>query len=167
MKTRLRMVLAIGSVAIFVIVNAAAIALGPSGPRVVLLLSGLAAVGFAVQSARWNRPALTSALLFSLPSIVGLVAENPPIWLVGLLGTALLMAAELNASSWSLRDGGPTEALARRDLLHIGQLGMIGLAGSLALGAPGLGPSLPGTAAVLLAATAIAALGWVLFGRRI
>ncbi|MQA92908.1 MAG: hypothetical protein GEU90_22240 [Gemmatimonas sp.] len=151
------------SVAVFAIVNAAAIALGPSEPRAILLLCGLAAVGFAMQSASWNRPALTSALVFSLPPVVGLIAGDPPIWLLGLLGTALLIAAELNALSWALRSGGPIDA--RRGLQHVGQLGVMGLAGSLGVGLVGLAPSLGGTTGVVVGASALAALGWVLFGR--
>ncbi|NIS33410.1 MAG: hypothetical protein GWN07_23095, partial [Actinobacteria bacterium] len=125
MTTPARVILAACSVAIIVVVNATAAALGPDDARPALLLCGLVALRGAVQSAASNPAGFTSALYFSLPPVIALLAEDSPTWLIGPLGALLLVASELGALSRELHGTGPIDALAWRRLLNIGRLGAL------------------------------------------
>lgn len=164
-KTHLRVVLASCSVAVIATVNATAAAVALDDARPLLLLCSVVALGAAVQSAAWNPAVLTSGLLFSLPPVIALLAGDGPTWLIGPLGALLLVGAELNALSWQCRGGGLHDVLARRRLWKVGQLGVLGLAASLVVAAAASGPSPGGTPAIVIAAIALAALAYVMFGR--
>lgn len=95
-----RRILAFASWAIIAVVLGAATALGPRDERVWLLFCGVLALAAALQSATSDPAALAPSLLLSLPPVVALVADGSPTWMIAPLGTALLMAGELNALSW-------------------------------------------------------------------
>lgn len=160
-----RVIFASCSVAIIIVINVTAVILGPIALRPLQVVSGLIAASVAVQSVRWNPAGLAPALYFSLPPVIALLAGESPAWLIGPLGASLLVASELNALSWECRGSGPIDGLARRRLLNIGQLGGLGLVASLAIPAVASGPSPGGTAAVVVAAIALAGLARVTFGR--
>lgn len=164
MTTRPGVILAACSISMIAVVNAAAVSQVPPASRAPLLLCGSLAIVIAMQAAIRDPAALAGALLFSLPPVIALVADDSPTWLIGPLGVMLLVASELNALKWELRGAGPKEAVAPR-LRSIGHLGALGLAASLAVGVVATGPSLGGTAAVILGGTALAALAIVSFGR--
>lgn len=165
MTTHLPVILACCSVLAIAAVNAIAAALGPDQAQALLLLCGVVAVGSAVQSVRWSPAALTSALFFSLPPVIGLLAGDSPAWLIGPVAVLLLVGSELNVLSWQCRGRGPTGVLARRRLLNIGQLGALGLVASFVVSAVVSGPSPGGIAAVMIAAAALAAVARMTFGR--
>jgi hypothetical protein len=167
MKIPPRTALAAGSVAIIAAVNVTGMALGPSQMHMQLFLAIFTAVAIvvSVQSVTWDPAILLTALLLSLPAVIALLADGSPTWLIGPLAALLLVAAELNALSWKLHGAKSVDAAARRRVLEIGTLGGLGLLAALAVGLVAAGPSLAGVAAVLTAATALAALGYVVFGR--
>lgn len=165
MTTKPRILFASCSVTIIIVVNLTAVLLGPIAVRPLLVVSGLIAASVAVQSVRWNPAGLAPALYFSLPQVIAMLAGESPAWLIGPLGASLFIAAELHALSWECRGSGPIDALARRRMLNIGQLGGLGLVASLAVPAVAAGPSPGGTAAVVIAAIALAVLARVTFGR--
>lgn len=154
------------SVAIFGLVNAAAVTMGPAGQaRPMLLFCGLLAVAAALQSMVWEAEGLGAAMLLSLPPLLAL-GGGAESWLIGPLGALLLLASELNAASWEFRGGDSTGVLARRRVASAAQLSAAGSAASVVVvGAAGLGPSLGGTAAVVVAAAALAGLASLFFGR--
>jgi hypothetical protein len=163
MTLRPRNMLASSSVALIASVNGMALALGPEHARVWLLVSGLLAIGSALQSIAWEPDDLMAALLFSLPPVIALVADGSPTWLIGPLGALLLVAAELNVLSWDYDGVAPGDDVLRQRLRSIGMLGALGLGLSLIVYAAGGLPA-PGSAVVvIIAAGAVVALGRLLF----
>jgi hypothetical protein len=163
MTVRPRVVLTSASVALIAIVNVTAVALGPEHARVWLLVSGLLAVGAALQSIAWEPDDLMAALLFSLPPVIALVGHGSPTWLIAPLGTLLFVAAELNSLSWEFDGVAPEDDVLQRRLRSIGMLSALGLGVSLVVYAAGALPA-PGSAVVIIiAASAVVALGRLLF----
>lgn len=165
MMLRPRLILASCSVAIIVLVVTTGAALGPESVRTWLLLSAGLAVITAVQAAASDSADLAPALLFSLPPVIALLADGSTTWLIGPLGAALLVAAELNALGWESHGTGPLSAMRSHRLRSMGQLAALGLAASLLVALVGRAPSPPGTVAAVVAAMALAALGGVVFRR--
>lgn len=165
MTTRPGVTVACCSVAIVALVNATAAALGPDEARRMLLLCSIVALGIAGHSAAWNPAGFPAALYLSLPPVIALLADDSSTWLIGPLGALLLVAGELHALSWECRGTSPIDAMARRRLLNIGQLGALGLMASLAVALVASGASPGGTAAVVVAALALAALAHITFRR--
>jgi hypothetical protein len=154
------------SVLLFTVANSVAISMVDAGDaRPVLILSGIGAVAAAVHVMVWGTEALTPALLLSLPPLLMLGGGEGVAWLIAPLASLLLLASELAVTGWELRDVNSHEPLLKRRLTGAGFLAGGGTAASLlVMAVAGAGPSLGGTAAVVLAAGALAALGWVLFG---
>jgi hypothetical protein len=167
MRIEQRYLLQGGSVLLFAGVNAVSIAAVDAGEAgALLVLGGLCAVAAAVHAVIWGPEALTSALLLSLPPLFVLAADGTGSWLIGPLAALLLLAGELNAVGWEFPGGGASSLLMRRRVSGAALLAGGGAAASVAvLAAAGLGPSLSGLAALIAAAGALAALGWVIFGR--
>lgn len=161
-----RLVLPFCSVALFAVVNLAAISLvGASDARPVLLVCGVLAVAAAVQSFVWDSEGLGAAVLLSLPPLLA-VGTGQAAWLIGPLGAMLLLAGELNAAGREFGGAKSTGALARRRVASATVLAAAGIAGSVVVvGAAGFGPSIGGTAALVVAAGALAGLGYLFFGR--
>lgn len=160
---RARVVLASCFVSIIAFVVVVAAMLGPDEAQPWLLFCGVAALIAAVQSAASDPSDLGLALLLSLPPVIFLVADGSPTWLVGPFGALLLIAGELNARSWECEGAGPVSATNWRRLKDTGQLSSLALAASLVVGAVASGLSPGGAVAALLAATAIATAGLVVF----
>ena len=130
-----------------------------------LLLCGILAVAAALQSMVWEAEGLGAAMLLSLPPLLALGA-GAEAWLIGPLGALLLLASELNAASWEFRGADFTGVLARRRVASATQLTAAGSAASVVVvGAAGLGPSIGGTAAVVVAAAALAGVAHLFCGR--
>jgi hypothetical protein len=162
---RPRLLLGASSVALLASVTLTAASLGPEIGRPVMTISALVAIGFAIQSAAWDSRVLPSALLFSLPPVVSLLGADAPTWLIGPMGALLLVGVELNAVSWLMPAMGPLDPLTRSRLLSIGGIGGLGLAASPAVWWVGSAPVGGGIAGVVVAALALAALAFVMFGR--
>lgn len=165
MRSLPRIILGSCSVAIILLVVAIATALGPEGARLWLLVSGGIAVLTAIQGAASDPADLTPALIFSLPPVIALFAPGSPSWLIGPLGAFLLLSGELNALSWASQPARPMNSVRRHHLRGTAELVSFGLIASLVITMLGRGPSPDGTLAVLVAATALAALARVLFRR--
>lgn len=160
-----RIVAASGSVAIVAGVVVVAAALGPDESRAWLLFCGLLAAAAALQGVLSEPRDLAPALLLSLPPVVALASDGSPAWLIGPLGTLLLVAGELNALSWECRGTGPTTGVRTRRLLEIGQLAALALGAAAVVRVIPAVPVLGGAGAVAVAAAAIAVLGILVFRR--
>lgn len=162
------LVVSYGSAGVIVLVNVAALGLGPGGgARPVLLLCALMAGWAAYRSVTDDPRALTVALLVSVAPVVALLADGSPTWLVGPLAALLLVAGELNVLGWELRGRGATADVPRHRLAEIGKLGALGAAAALAIGLATPAPAFGGMPALLLAAVAFVVLAGVLFGRAV
>lgn len=160
-----RVVLAFGSVTIIGTVAAVAVMAGPEASRRWMLLCGGLALVAALQSVTSEQRDLAPALLLSLPPLVALVLYGSPTWLIAPLAVLLLVAGELNALSWECRTTGSTGTMIPRRLLQMAELTALGLGGSVVVYAVGRSSVLDGTGAVVLAAIAVAALGYVVLRR--
>lgn len=155
------------SVALFALVNGVAVLTGDGrGAAPLLAICGAMAVAAAAQAVVWGPEGLTPALLLSLPPLLALAAAGPGSWLIGPLAALLLLASELNAAGWEFRGAEAGGLLVRRRVASAARLAGGGIAASvLVMGAAGMGPSIEGTAVVVVAAAALAGSGWIIFGR--
>jgi hypothetical protein len=146
-------------------VNVIALSEAPAdaGVRAMVLLAALVAVGFAVQSAGWDPSALSFAVLLSSLPIVGMVGGGAPTWLVAVPAALLLVAGELNALSWELRDRGEVSVMLERRLLAIVRLGGLGLAAGVGVAAVSAVPMAGGLFGLLVGAGGLVLLGRVMF----
>lgn len=160
-----RLLIASAAVAVLVGVVATAVALGPEDIRKWLLLSGLVAGVAAVQGVGSDPADLAPALVFSLPPVLALLVDGSPTWLIGPLGALLLLSAELGALSWDCQREAPLNTIRRRRLRRVAVLAALGLGAALVVPAVALAPLSGGTAALVIAALAFAAVGPVLFRR--
>lgn len=164
---RPRLLLAVASVAIILLVVATGAALGPLDIRRWLVFSALLAVIGAIQSVASDQGDLTAALLLSLVPVTALLADGSPSWLIVPLGVLLLVAADLSALSWDCQGRERMTAVQRQRLRDIAPPALLALAGSLAVvgvaAAPASGGALVGTVAAAAAAVALAAIGRLVF----
>jgi hypothetical protein len=163
--TTTRAVLGGWSVAIIAVVVFTASAVGPGNMRLWLLLCSAIAVGAALQSVALDPPDLTTALLFSLGPLLGLLADGSPAWLIGPLAALLLLAAELNALSWACQADGSMNARHQRRLRSAGWLAALAFAAASVVSAVAHVPAAGGTLSLILAVALLAALGGWLFPR--
>lgn len=166
MRTALHLPLSAASVGLLALVNGVALALvtaGDAGPA--LWMYGLLAVAAGVHAVVWEPEGLVAALLLSLGPLGALALGDRMGWMAGPLAALLLLAAELNAASWEFRGRGPFADVVRRRLASALRLAAGGaVVAVVVVVAAGVGPSLGGTLSVLVAAAAVAGLGWVVFG---
>lgn len=168
MKRLPRILVASASVGLILTVAVTGIALAPEGAERWLFLSALVAVIAAIQGVATDPADLAAALLFSLPPVLALLTEGSPTWLIGPLGALLLLAAELSALSWECQGDNPLTTLTGRRLIGIAGLALVGLVAALVVGSVAPRVSLGGTAAVAVAAVALAAIGGAVFpGQRV
>ena len=163
--TTTRVLLGAWSVAIIAVVVFTASAVGPEGMRLWLLLCSVVAVGAALQSVALDPPDLTTALLFSLGPLIGLLADGSPAWLIGPFAALLLLAAELNALSWACQAEGSMTSRQRRRLLNSGRLAALAFVAASIVSAIARTPMAGGTLALILAVALLAVLGRSLFPR--
>ncbi|MGD2068899.1 MAG: hypothetical protein PVI57_09535 [Gemmatimonadota bacterium] len=165
MKARTGHVLGASSVAIVAVVGLSATSLSTADSKVWLYFCVALAGATAFQSVASEPRDLMPALLFSLPPVMALAAEGSPTWLIGPFGVLLLLAAELSALSWEFQGEGPPAPVTIRRLGRIAPLVALALAASVTVYIASWAPVLRGTPAFMLAAAALAGIGWVVFGR--
>lgn len=158
-----RRAFAAASVGLILFVVAASIALGPAGPRVWLVVSGVLAAGAAVQAVGLAPADLGLALLFSLPPVLALTSGGSPTWLIGPLGALLFVAAELGALSWECQGGFPLRAVQRRRLVRGLGLGGAGFVAALLIDFAASRVPLGSAPGLVLAAAFVAAAGALVF----
>lgn len=166
MSIRLPILLASASAALILAVNFIAASTAPIGPglRQILVIAAIVAVGFAIQSAGWEPAALRMALLLSGVPLVGMIASGAATWLIAVTATALLVAGELNALSWELRDRGKTSGMPERRMRSIVELGILGLTAGLGLAVVSSAPLVAGLPGLIVGACALVVLGRMMFG---
>jgi hypothetical protein len=120
--SRPRLVLASASLGFLLLVMLMAIDLGPDRARPWLMISSGVALIAAVQSVASDPRDLTLALVLCMPSVLALLAEGSPTWLIGPLGALLLLAGELNALSWDCHGVAELNPVTRRRLSRAGWL---------------------------------------------
>jgi hypothetical protein len=166
MTARPRSIVAGSSVALFAIVNFAAANRGVEDGRSWLLLCAVLATAAALQSIAWEPADLLAALTLSLVPMVGLVAADGSVMLVGSLAILLLIAAELNVLAWEMDGIGPRGPVLGRRLVSLGRLALLAFAAitatALVTAAP---PALAGIVAVIVASAAVILLGPLVFRR--
>ncbi len=162
-----RRTLALGAVTAVLVANLLATVLAGSELQWLLYASAAAATLTAVLAVMSSGEAIAGAYLFSLPAVLVLLATDAGRWLIGPLGALLLLAGELSAWSWEYAGVVPAdpEVMSQRGL-DVARLAGFGLLASVAVSVAGLGRLPGGSAAVVVAAVAVAALARLTFARR-
>jgi hypothetical protein len=162
-----RRTLALGAVTAVLVTNLVAAVFAGGELQWLLYASAAVATLTAVLAVTSSGEAIAGAFLFSLPAVLALLASDGGRWLIGPLGALLLLAGELSAWSWEYAGVVPAEpeVMSQRGL-DVARLAGLGLLASVAVGVAGLGRLPGGSAAVVVAAIAVAALARLTFARR-
>lgn len=161
-----RALLAAAAVAAVVLVDAVAIVVGTPDARLLLCFSSAVAVALTVHGVTSKPVSIGWGLVLGAPPVVALLTHGRPSWLIGPLAAVLLLAGELGSLSWELRGAMPDEVLVRHRLMNVVRLGMVAMAAAVAIGLVNLIPSPGGTAAVVVAALALAIVARITFDSR-
>ena len=140
-----------------------AVEFGNPGANTVLVILGLVAFAFTLQTARSDPKDLTIALLLTLGLIVGLLADRSATWMIPLLSALLFVAAELHAAAWAALgqdDGSVLRVCRLRDSALLGGTGLLASGAVFAFRGAGSAP----TGGFLVALGLVALLGALLFG---
>lgn len=163
-----RRTLALGAVTAVLIANLIAVLMGGGELQWLVYASAAVATLTAVLAVVTSGEAIAGAFVFSLPAVLALLATDAGRWLIGPIGALLLLAGELSAWSWEYAGVVPAEpeVMSQRGL-DVARLAGLGLLASVAVSIAGLGRLQGGSAAVVVAAVAVAALARLTFARRV